>query len=66
MGMVIIVKKPKIIIKNGKPHEVVLSIRQYKALLEKLEDAMDVAEVERIKKKGTSFRNLRDYMKDRV
>lgn len=64
--MAVITKKPKIITKNGKPYEVVLSIRQYKALLEKLEDAMDVAEVARIEKKGTSFRELRDYMKERV
>lgn len=56
--MATITKKPRIINKNGKPHEVVLSIRQYKKMLDIIEDIKDVAEVERIKKKGTSFREL--------
>ena len=61
--MLPIATKPQIIIKNGKPNAVVLAIKDYERLLELLEDKNDLADLKRIKKSGTSFRNIDEYVK---
>ena len=58
--------KPKIVLKNGRPQSVVLTMGAYRKLLEFLEDKEDAAELESIKKNKTSFRGFDEYLKKRV
>lgn len=58
--------KPQIIIRNGKPSAVILDISKYEELLEAIEDKEDLAELHRIKKSKTSFRELNIYLKKGV
>lgn len=58
--------KPQIIIRDGKPSAVILGISRYEALLEAIEDKQDLAELHRIKKSKTSFKELKDYLKKGV
>lgn len=62
--MAITLEKPQIIVKNGKPKSVVLGIKDYQLLLELAEDKEDLAELHRIKKGKTSFRELGNYLKN--
>ena len=52
------ITKPKIVLKNGRPSEVILKWQDFRALLEKLEDAYDVSEIKKIKKNQPRFKNL--------
>lgn len=58
--------KTKVIVENGRPTAVVLSIRQYEKLLELAEEKEDLADLRRVKRDKTSFRPLSDYLKKRV
>ena len=58
-----IATKPQVIVKNGRPNAVVLNIKDYERLLEALEAKNDLAELNRIKRSSTSFRNIDEYMK---
>lgn len=40
-----LIEKPQFIIKEGKPTAVILNIRDYKELLERIEDAKDLVEL---------------------
>ena len=60
--MNIATQKPKIVLKNGKPQSVVLSIDMYERLLELVEDKQDLLEVRRIKKQGVSFKELSNVL----
>lgn len=55
--------KPKIVLKNGKPNEVVLDINIYEKLLELAEEKEDLAELKKIRAQKTSFRNIDAYLK---
>ena len=61
-----ILTKEKIIFKNGRPEAVILDIKKYERLLEIAEDKEDLAELKRTKKKGASFKQLKEYVKSRV
>lgn len=56
--MPIISTKPQIITKNGSPRAVILDIEKYERLLEAAEDKKDLADLRKIKKGKTSFREL--------
>ena len=58
--------KTQVIVKNGKPKAVILDIKAYERLLEMAEDREDLMELRKIKKSRTSFRELEDYLGDRV
>ena len=55
-------KKPDIIFKNGRPEAVILKIKDYRNILEKLEDKEDLEELERIRKMPLRFKNLDDFL----
>jgi len=56
-------KKPfEIVLKNGKPFAIILGISDYKELLEKAEDAEDLAILEKMRKKALFFRNFKDFL----
>lgn len=56
-----ILTKPKIILKNDKPVEVILKWKDFQELLEKIEDFYDLSEIKKKKKLG--FRDFDVFLK---
>ena len=57
-------KKPQVILKNGKPNAVILDIRDYQEMLERLEDAQDLKQLQRTRSRPMKFRSLEEVLKD--
>ena len=57
--------EPEIITRKGKPVSIILPIKEYEELLERLEDAEDIAYLKRARTKPLSFRPLKDYLAER-
>ncbi len=57
--------EPEIITRRGKPVSVILSIKDYEELLERAEDAQDVAWLRRARRKPLQYRPLEDYLAER-
>ncbi len=57
----------EIVTKNGKPVSVIIPIKDYQELLERAEDAEDIAWLKRARKKPLHYRSLDDFlsMRDR-
>lgn len=53
----------QIITRGGQPQAIILGIKEYEKLLETAEEKTDLAELHRIKKSKTSFRELKKYLK---
>jgi PHD/YefM family antitoxin component YafN of YafNO toxin-antitoxin module len=58
--------EPEIVTRKGKPVSVILPIKDYEELLERVEDAEDVAWLKRARKKRMSYRPLEEYLAARV
>jgi prevent-host-death family protein len=56
--------EPEIVTKNGKPVSVILPIKKYQEMLERLEDAADVAWLKRARRKKLHFRPLEEVLVD--
>jgi hypothetical protein len=56
--------EPEIVTRNGKPVSVILRIADYKELLDRAEDAADVAWLKRARKKPQHYRPLEEYLAD--
>jgi PHD/YefM family antitoxin component YafN of YafNO toxin-antitoxin module len=56
------VLEPEIVTRNGKPVSVILPIKDYEELLERAEDAADVAWLKRARQKPLHYRQLEDYL----
>ncbi len=56
--------EPEIITKKGKPISVILPIKQYQEMLERLEDAEDVAWLKKARQKKLHYRPLADVLAD--
>jgi len=56
--------EPKIVTKKGKPVSVILPIKQYQEILERLEDADDVAWLKKARRKKLHYRPLEDVLAD--
>jgi antitoxin (DNA-binding transcriptional repressor) of toxin-antitoxin stability system len=56
--------EPEIITRKGKPVSVILPIKAYEELLERVEDAEDVAMLKRVRKTPLRYRPLEEYLKD--
>ena len=54
--------EPEIVTKNGKPVSVILPINEYQEMLERLEDAEDVAWLKRVRRKKFHFRPLEEVL----
>ena len=54
--------EPEIVTKNGKPVSVILPINEYQEMLERLEDAEDVAWLKRMRRKKLHFRPLEEVL----
>ena len=57
--------KLQIVLRKGKPVSVILPIKHYEELLERVEDAADVASLKRRRKKPLHYRPLKDYLAER-
>ena len=57
--------EPEIVTHKGKPVSVILSLKDYEELLERVEDAQDVAWLKRARKKPLHYRPLEDYLAER-
>jgi PHD/YefM family antitoxin component YafN of YafNO toxin-antitoxin module len=58
--------EPEIVTRNGKPVSVIIPIKDYKELLEQVEDAQDVAWLKRARRKPLQYRPLDDYLAERT
>lgn len=56
--------EPEIITKKGKPVSVILPIKQYQDMIERLEDAADVAWLKKLRRKKLHYRPLEDVLAD--
>ncbi len=57
--------EPEVITRKGKPVSVILPLKVYQELLERVEDADDVAWLKRARSKPMRYRPLEDYLTDR-
>lgn len=57
--------EPEIVTRKGKPVSVILPIRYYEELLERVEDAEDVAWLKRARRKPLRYRPLQEYLAER-
>jgi len=58
-------REPEIITRNGKPVSVIIPIKDYKELLERAEDAEDIAWLKRARRKKQHYRPLEEYISAR-
>lgn len=58
-------EQPEIITRGGKPVSVILPIAVYEELLERLEDAEDIAYLKKARERKTDFRPFNEYLKER-
>ncbi len=56
--------EPEIVTKKGKPVSVILPIKQYREMIERLEDADDVAWVKKARRKKLYYRRLEEVLAD--
>jgi PHD/YefM family antitoxin component YafN of YafNO toxin-antitoxin module len=57
--------EPEIVTRKGKPVSVIIPIKDYEELLERVEDADDVAWLKRARRKPLHYRPLEDYLAER-
>ena len=58
--------EPELVTRRGKPVSVILPIKAYEELLERAEDAQDVAWLKRARKKPLHYRPLESYLAERT
>lgn len=54
--------EPEIITRKGKPVSVIIPIKQYEEMLERLEDAGDVVWLKQARRKPLQYRPLEEYL----
>jgi hypothetical protein len=59
------VLEPEIVTRKGKPVSVILPIKDYEELLERVEDAADVTWLKRARQKPLRYRPLENYLAER-
>lgn len=65
IGMRTMLAEPEVVTRKGKPVSVILAIKDYEELLERVEDAGDMAWLKRARKSPLHYRPLEDYLKER-
>lgn len=58
-------REPEIVTRKGKPVAVIIPLKEYQELLERAEDAEDIAWLKRARKKPLEYRPLNDYLATR-
>ena len=56
--------KPRYVVEDGKPTAVILDIDQYEQMLERLEEADDLAVLQEMRKRPLKFRSLTAFLKE--
>jgi len=56
--------EPEIVTRNGKPVSVIIPIKEYEEMLERLEDAEDVAYLKKARRRPMHYRPLEDVLAD--
>jgi len=56
--------EPEIVTRNGKPVSVIIPIKEYEEMLERLEDAEDVAYLKKARRRPLHYRPLEDVLAD--
>jgi PHD/YefM family antitoxin component YafN of YafNO toxin-antitoxin module len=56
--------EPEIVTRKGKPVSVIIPIKDYEELLERVEDAEDIAALKRAHRRPLRYRPLEDYLAD--
>ncbi len=59
------ISEPEIVTRKGKPVSVIIPIKDYEELLERVEDTDDVAWLKRARRKPLHYRPLEDYLAER-
>lgn len=57
--------EPEIVTRKGKPVSVIIPIKDYEELLERAEDAQDIAWLKKARRKKLKYRPLEDYLAKR-
>ena len=57
--------EPEIVTRKGKPVSVIIPIKDYEELLERVEDTDDVAWLTRARRKPLHYRPLEEYLAER-
>ncbi|MFB6273985.1 MAG: type II toxin-antitoxin system prevent-host-death family antitoxin [Salinibacter sp.] len=57
-------REPEFIVRNGKPVAVILDIEEYREMLERLEDAYDLQQLEQMQNEGLQFRSLDEFLEE--
>ncbi len=57
--------EPEIVIRKGKPVSVIIPIKEYQELLERAEDASDVAWLKHARMKPLHYRPLEEYLAEK-
>ena len=57
--------EPEIVTRRGKPVSVIIPIKDYEELLERVEDAEDVTWLKRARRKPLHYRPLEQYLAER-
>lgn len=57
--------EPEIVTRKGKPVSVIIPIKEYEELLERVEDSDDMAWLKRVRRKPLHYRPLEDYLAGR-
>lgn len=58
-------RKPEIVTRNGKPVSVIIPIKDYEELLERAEDAEDIAWLKQARRKKLQYSPLEEYLAKR-
>lgn len=56
--------EPEVVTKNGKPISVILPIKRYQEMIERLEDADDIAWLKKLRRRKLHYRPLEDVLAD--
>lgn len=57
-------RKPELVLRNGEPSAVILDIETYREMVELLEDAKDLKELERMRSKPLKFKKLEEFLQE--
>jgi hypothetical protein len=57
--------EPEIVTRKGKPVSVIIPIKKYEELLERVEDSGDMAWLKRARRKPLHYRPLEEYLAER-
>ena len=58
----ILKSRPQVVIKNGRPNAVIIDIKDYQNLLERLEDKEDLVDLQKMCKGTLHFRKFDDFL----